>query len=412
MPETTVGPGLAETAEDPVRTDPLAAADRAAQWLRRAEAVAGHLAPGAGRRDREGTAPVAEIRLLKEAGLVTLLGPVEYGGGGQDWPLAYRVVRTVAAADASIGTLLAHHYVWLWIAEFIGTDEKIQHIGEVATRARWFFSGSDRPRSAPLVISDTGGDMLFDGRLERALGHQVSDITMLEGFPEDGEVPVSALAMSNHERLHFEPEPAEFGLRSVAAGTVVANRANIPWTGALGHVDKTFVPRVYNTFLTPTLRLARANVLIGTAAGALRAAEEYLRCQWSDAPPSVSAADVSAGVYGALTARLWAVQALADAVGEESGELHARRRRVSAEERGRHAVRVAALAEQAAEAADEITGGVFRAVGATGARAAGGLDRFWRDVQALRVHEPATDHRRTVGRHVLRGETPEPTWYA
>ncbi|GGY13474.1 acyl-CoA dehydrogenase family protein [Streptomyces minutiscleroticus] len=403
---------MSETTVDPVHSGRVPTTDRAVEWLRRAEAVAGHLALGAGRRDREGAPPASEIRLLKDTGLVTLLGPVEYGGGGQSWPVAHRVVRTVSAADASIGTLLAHHYVWLWIAEFIGTDEKIQHIGEVATRARWFFSGSARPRSAPLTISDTGGDMLFDGRLERTLGHRVSDITMLEGFPEDGDVPISALAMSNHDRLTFEPEPAEFGLRSVAAGTVVADRANIPWSGALGHVHKTFVPRVYNTFLAPTLRLAQANVLIGTAAGALRAAEEYTRARWSDAPPSEPAADVSTRTYGALTARLWAVEALADAVGEESGALHARRRRVTEEERGRHAVRVAALAAQAADAADEITAGVFRAAGATGAEAAAGLDRFWRDVQALRVHEPATDHCRTVGRHVLCGEVPQPTWYA
>ncbi|MFD8109723.1 acyl-CoA dehydrogenase family protein [Streptomyces microflavus] len=388
------------------------AADLTAAWLRRAEAVAEQLASGARRRDREGVVPVAEIQLLKDAGLVTLLGPVKHGGGGQSWTVAHHVVRTVSAADASIGTLLAQHYVWMWFAEFIGTEEKIDHIGEVATRARWFFSGSARPRSAPLLISDAGGDMLFEGRLERTLGHQVSDITMLEGFPEGGGTPISALAMSDHDGLSFEPDPAEFGLRSVGAGTVVAHRADIPWSGALGHVRKTFVPRVYNTFLNLTLRVAQANVLIGTAAGALRAAGEHTAVRWSDAPPSQSAADTSARVHGALTARLWAVEAFADVIGEESGVLHARRSRTTEEERGRHAVRVAALAEQALEAADEITAGVFRAAGAAGAQTATGLDRFWRDVQALRVHEAAPYHRRTVGRLMLCGEVPEPTWYS
>ncbi|MFE7558085.1 acyl-CoA dehydrogenase family protein [Kitasatospora sp. NPDC057500] len=381
-------------------------------WLRRAEEVGARLAPGAARRDREGTPPVREIRLLKETGLVTLLGPVEYGGAGQSWSTAFRVVRTVAAADASLGELLAHHYVWVSIAEFIGTDEKIQHIGEVSARARWFFSGSSKPRSAPLVIRDTGREMLFHGRLERALGHPVSDITILEGFLEDGDTPISALAMSDHVGLSFEPGAEEFGLRSLAAGTVVADGANIPWTGALGHVDKAFVPRVYNTFLTPAFQLAQANALIGAARGALDAAARHAREQWSEAPLTEAAAADAARHYGALASALWAVEAFADTVGAEADALHARRRTVTEEERGRHAVRVAALAAQAGAAADAVTAGALGAGGPGGAEAAAGLDRYWRDTRARRVHEDDPGRARIVGRHLLHGEVPRPTWYA
>ncbi|MET8700748.1 acyl-CoA dehydrogenase family protein [Kitasatospora sp. NPDC004723] len=381
-------------------------------WLRRAEEVAARLAPGAARRDREGTPPVREIRLLKETGLVTLLGPVEYGGAGQNWSTAFRVVRTVAAADASVGELLAHHYVWVSIAEFIGTDEKIQHIGEVSARARWFFSGSSKPRSAPLVIRDTGDEMLFHGRLERALGHPVSDITILEGFLEDGDTPISALAMSDHVGLSFEPGTEEFGLRSLAAGTVLADGANIPWTGALGHVDKTFVPRVYNTFLTPAFQLARANALIGAARGSLDAAARHAREQWSQAPLTEAAAADAARHFGALASALWAVEAFADAVGAEADALHARRRTVTEEERGRHAVRVAALAAQAGSAADAVTAGALGAAGPGGAGAAAGPDRYWRDTRARRVHEDDPGRARVVGRHLLHGEVPRPTWYA
>ncbi|MER5353977.1 acyl-CoA dehydrogenase family protein [Kitasatospora sp. NPDC002551] len=389
-----------------------AAPGGAEKWLRRAEAVAGELAPGAARRDREGAAPVREIRLLKETGLVTLLGPVEHGGGGQDWSTAHRVVRVLAAADASVAELLAHHYVWVSIAEFIGTEEKIQHIGEVAARARWFFSGSARPRSAPLVIRDTGGHMHFHGRLERVLGHPVSDITILEGHLEDGATPISALAMSAHEGLSFEPAEEEFGLRALVAGTVVADSADIPWTGALGHVDKTFVPRVYNGFLAPAFQLARANVLIGAARGALEAAARQVREQGArdqEADPAVAEADRR---FGELASRLWAVEAFADAVGAEADALHARRRTVTEEERGRHAVRVAALAAQAGEAAEAVTAGAPAAAGAGGTRAAAGLDRHWRDARARRAHDDDPARARAVGRHLLHGETPRPTWYA
>lgn len=81
-------------------------------WVERARHVATQLAADAVARDRANKTPHAEVRLLKESGLVTLLGPVEHGGAGQDWTTALRVVRAVSAGDGSIGQLLGYHYLW------------------------------------------------------------------------------------------------------------------------------------------------------------------------------------------------------------------------------------------------------------------------------------------------------------
>ncbi len=51
----------------------------------------------------------------------------------------------------------------------------------------------------------------------------------------------------------------------------------------------------------------------------------------------------------------------------------------------------------------------------TGARStatAEGLDRFWRNVRTHTLHDPVAYKRREVGRWVLEGELPEPTWYS
>ncbi len=79
------------------------------EWIQRAAEVAAILAVDAAERDRAGATPYDEVQLLKDSGLVTLLGPAEHGGGGQTWPTAYQVIRTVAAADGSIGQLLGYH---------------------------------------------------------------------------------------------------------------------------------------------------------------------------------------------------------------------------------------------------------------------------------------------------------------
>jgi alkylation response protein AidB-like acyl-CoA dehydrogenase len=63
-------------------------------------------------RDVEGKTPVTEIALLKAAGLVNLLGPVEFGGAGETWETSYKITTEIAKADGSIGHLLGNHYSW------------------------------------------------------------------------------------------------------------------------------------------------------------------------------------------------------------------------------------------------------------------------------------------------------------
>jgi hypothetical protein len=59
--------------------------DTSEGWIDRAREVSNILAADALARDRAGEPPFREVQLLKDSGLVTLLGPVEFGGGGQRW---------------------------------------------------------------------------------------------------------------------------------------------------------------------------------------------------------------------------------------------------------------------------------------------------------------------------------------
>jgi alkylation response protein AidB-like acyl-CoA dehydrogenase len=66
-----------------------------AGWLQRAQEVADVLAVDAVVRDQENKSPRAEVALLKHSGLLKILGPKKYGGGGQPWSVgkfsAYRI---------------------------------------------------------------------------------------------------------------------------------------------------------------------------------------------------------------------------------------------------------------------------------------------------------------------------------
>ncbi|MGA5206358.1 acyl-CoA dehydrogenase family protein [Streptomyces variegatus] len=385
-------------------------------WITRASEVAAVLATDAAARDKAAATPYEEVRLLKDSGLVTLLGPVEHGGGGQDWPTAYRVVREVAKADGSIGQLLGYHYLWNWAARLVGTREQWEQVEAEAARNRWFFGGAVNPRDADVVVRDEGDTLTFTGRKTFSTGSKVSDVTVLEGVLEGTDDHVFAIVPSDSEGLTFHDDWDNIGQRLTESGGVTLDAVRVPWSVAAGYVDKRFRPRVYNTLNVPTIQLVFASFYLGIAAGALETAATYTRAKsrpWLhgghdhavDEPYVID-------TYGDLTAKLWAVEALADAVAAEGRNLHDDPDAVTEQARGEFEVRVAAVKARATDVALEITSRIFEVTGARATASAEGLDRFWRNVRTHTLHDPVAYKRREVGRHVLTGELPQPTWYS
>ncbi|MEU6996452.1 hypothetical protein ABZ953_38095 [Streptomyces sp. NPDC046465] len=296
---------------------------RHGDWTERAHAVANAL----GARDG-GAPPLREVGLLKKAGLVTLLGPAENGGAAQEWPVADRVVRIISAADAELGELLARHYVLMKLSTFIATEEKRDHIEEVATRAQWFFGGARDIRAGTLTIRDRGDDIVFDGRITPSTASGVSDITVLEGRLPDGS-PISSLAMSTHVGLAFEHDED---------GTVTVRDADIPWTGALGYVDKTFRPRAYNAFVAPALDLVLAEAALGRVRGLLGQGPGHPRTE----------------------RELSAAERRADVLSRDAGALHRRSADLTAAEVAEHGLRVAELRAEAGQLAQAAETGALR----------------------------------------------------
>nr|WP_314143163.1 acyl-CoA dehydrogenase family protein [uncultured Rhodococcus sp.] len=387
----------------------------AAGWIARAGEVAQLLAVDAVARDKGREIPAAEVQLLKDAGLVTLLGPVEHGGAGQDWPTAYQVIRTVSKADGSIGQLLGYHLLWFWAARLVGTPEQIEAVEADATKNKWFFGGAVNPRDNDVAVTDEGDTIVFDGSKTFSTGSRVSDVTVLEGALPDGQ-HVFAIVPSKIEGLSFHDDWDNIGQRQTESGSVTIDKVRVDWASAAGFVDKAFQPRVYNTLNVPTIQLVFVNFYLGIARGALEEAASYTKDKtraWlhSTVDKAVDEPYII-DIYGDLTAKLWAVEALADAVALEGQKIHDNAWNVTAEERGEHEVRVAAVKARATEVSLEITGAVFEALGARATASKYGFDRFWRNVRTHTLHDPVAYKRREVGRWVLTGELPEPTWYS
>lgn len=389
-----------------------------ADWLERAAEVSDVLAADAVERDRAGLAPHREVALLKASGLVTLLGPVEHGGGGQTWATAYKVIRTVARGDGSIGQLLGYHYLWAWAARLVATEEQIAAVEELYTSQNLLFGGAVNPRDSDLSIRSEGDTLVFSGRKSFSTGGVVSDLTVLEGVLEGTDTHIFAIVPTDQPGIVFGNDWDSLGQRLTESGSVEIRDVRVDWASAAGFVDRVFQPLTYNTLNVPAIQLVFANFYLGIAQGALTTAAAYTRSTTRAWPyggdDKARAADewyLLEG-YGSLQSKLWADEALIDAVGEEiSAVLHAPREELTERRRGEIAVRIAAAKARISDDGLETATTVYELTGARATANSVGLDIFWRNLRTHSLHDPAPYKRREVGQYVLLNEIPEPTWY-
>ncbi|MFT4083365.1 MAG: acyl-CoA dehydrogenase family protein [Nocardioides sp.] len=413
------------TVETPTTADSLAAwgprPATSAEWIERARQVATELAVDAVARDRANQPPYAEVELLRDSGLVTLLGPIEHGGAGENWTTALRVVRAVSAGDGSIGQLLGYHYLWAWAARLVATPEQIAAVEEQATKERWFFGGAVNPRDSDLVITEEGDELVFTGEKSFSTGGRVADATVLEGVIEGTDKHVFAIVPTKQPGIRFKGDWDALGQRLTESGGVVVDRVRVPWAAAAGYVEQdgehVFVPRVYNTLNVPLIQIIFANMYLGIAEGALATAATYTREKtrpWPYTPDLKQKATEEFHVletYGDLRSKLWAVEALTDRAAVLIEAINAHADTVTPDERGEAEVVIAAAKQVAIDTGLEIGTRIYEVTGARATASSVGLDIFWRNIRTHSLHDPIAHKRAEVGRYVLLDELPEPSWY-
>ena len=384
-------------------------------WLDRARQVAKILAVDAAAREREGRAPHREVQLLKDSGLVTLMGPTAHGGAGETWPTALRACREVSKADASVGQLLGYHYLWAWATRFFGTEEQASREEARYTQNCLFYSGAINPRDKNLTAADEGATLRLNGSKSFASGSLVSDLTCLTAALEDGR-PVFVIVDS--ASVSYNHDWDNMGQRQTESGSVTVTDLVIPWTEAIGYVEKKITPLVYNSLSLLTLQLIMTNMYLGIAEGAMESAAEYTRTKtraWpygGDNKESATDEWYILEAYGDFRSKLWAAEALIDQVNSELADLlHARRETVTFPQRGEVAVRISAAKQRIIRDGLDVCSRIFEVMGARSTAAEYGFDRFWRNLRTHSLHDPVAYKAREVGRYALLGEPPQPSFY-
>ncbi|MEV4688997.1 acyl-CoA dehydrogenase family protein [Microbacterium sp. LWH3-1.2] len=389
----------------------------AEQWLARAQEVADILAADAVERDRANAAPFHEVQLLKNAGLVTALGPTAHGGAGLRWDVVLKIVRIIARADGSIGQLLGYHYLWAWAVRLVGTEPQIAAVEELYTANNLFFGGAVNPRDGDLEIVEDGDQLVFNGRKSFSTGGRVADLTVLEGVLR--ETHIFAIVPTAQEGIVFAGDWDNLGQRLTESGAVEITDVRVDWAGAAGFVDKVYQPLVYNTLNVPALQAVFNNFYLGIAEGALDTAVAYTR-EHTRAWP-YGGENKERGIeefyilegYGELASKVWADAALIDRIDQEiSDVLHAPREELTERRRGEVAVRIAAAKLRIIDDGLAVATKIFELTGARATANKVGLDIYWRNLRTHSLHDPVPYKKREVGTFVLRNEIPQPTWYS
>ncbi|KAJ5143054.1 Acyl-CoA dehydrogenase N-terminal [Penicillium bovifimosum] len=401
--------------------------DSAETWLIRAREVSEVLAKDAAQRDQENKSPRAEVALLKHSGLTKLLGPQKYGGGGQPWSVGYKAIREVAKADGSIGMLLGYHLLWSTIANVVGTPEQADRTHQLIISNNYFVGGAVNPRDSDLKITLDGEHLVFNGSKFFNTGGVVSDLTVLEGVVDGTQDHIFALVETRQPGIQFAHNWHNIGLRLTESGGVKIENVRAPWSDALGWDVATKKPRddtlkiVFPTLLLPTIQLVFSNFYLGIALGALEFASKYTTTAtrpWPFGGENKESATDEFYIlerYGNFFAHLRATEALADRAGDQLSGLYTQyqtqKSNLTAQERGDVAEWVASVKVVATDVGLRVTSGIFEVTGSRATASKVGLDRFWRDIRVHTLHDPVAYKNRELGRYVLLGEIPEPSWY-
>ncbi|ANZ14288.1 type 2 domain-containing Acyl-CoA dehydrogenase [Streptomyces noursei ATCC 11455] len=398
-------------------------------WPRVTRELADDLAVDALVRDRAGKPPFDELSRLREAGLPALLTPPGPLRGGSDWRTACGVVREIAAADSSIGELLARHYALSWSTRFFGTPDQADALERRVAEEQWLLAGdagnpaSDAEPPAPgtvpdLTLTPDGRGHLLHGRRSFAAGVTVADRLIVGAACAETGDWLIALVDPAHPGVTTDPAHDRLGQRLTGAGSVAFDAVPVPpeqILGTVSHDEQHVTP--YATLAPLTLRLALVHIALGIAEGALAEARDLTRAaprtwQAEDPVPAPYAERPGGDPYLLLAyGELVAAAHTAAAVVEPATEALARGLLMGEElgvnERADIAVLVAAAEAVTGQSALQITTRILELT-ATADAAGGdpGFDRFWRNARVLTAQRSSAHSLRAIGDHYLNGAHP------
>ena len=380
------------------------------------EALAVSLAATAVERDKRGGTALAERALIRQSGLLTLSVPREFGGPGEPWPLIYRIVRRLAAADSSLAHLYGFQHLQIATILLFANARQQRHYLDGTIRHNWFWGNATNALDGNIVLEPAGeGGYTLHGLKTFCSGALDSDMLNVSA-PRGGDPSNRLIAAipSRRSGVHANEDWDAIGQRQTDSGSVRFEQVRVEADEILGPPGPGGSPRA--TLRPCVSQLVLTEIYNGNALGALAAARDYTLEQ---ARPWISSGVAKAADdpfiqqrYGELWSKYHAAVSLTESAAQALQQAWDLGEAITPQQRGAAAVAIAEARVFAARTALEVTAQIFETMGARATASRWGFDRWWRNVRTHSLHDPLDYKLRDVGHWLLSGEPPQPSIYS
>ncbi|MET0475848.1 MAG: SfnB family sulfur acquisition oxidoreductase [Mycobacterium sp.] len=367
-------------------------------------------------RDVDRDLPHEQIKALKEAGLLALSVPAEYGGVDAPAVVLTEVFRLLAHADPSIAQIPQSHYTFLEALRLNGTPDQRAFFYEIVRTGSLFANAQTERGPHPVNVDATtlietdSGAYVLSGRKFYSTGALFADWLIVRASLVDGsqDEPTALTPKS----LAFIPRDARgveivddwdgMGQRTTASGTVTLDAVSVPRAHVVPFTPIFSKPSVYGAHA----QLLHAAIDVGIATGALA---EGIRQAAKARPHFEAGVDTAAEdptliqVAGELVVTVRGAEAL---LTEAARHVDTARANPTEDTAAEASVAVAVAKVAAVRASLAAANVLFELGGTRSASGSGNLSRYWRDARTHTLHDATRWKLQHIGRYALSGTRP------
>jgi len=374
-------------------------------------------------RDRDNQYPAEEMRQLKASGLLGFSIPKNYGGLGASCADITQAIALLAQGNPAIGQMFLVHCLLgaSFLDELAPEALKRRVYDDILSNQRFLGNAASEKSNDPkkgydLTFSPVDGGVQISGRKFFSTGSLAADLVAVIGMM-DGNMAL-AIVPRDAPGLQILDDWEAMGQRGTGSGTTVFDKVFAPGAMVIPSLVGPDRQMAQTNLLGPITQIGFTAIFIGAAKGALREAVAYVRTTTRAYPwPGLNFESAVEDPYilaqiGELSSHLAAAEALTHEAARKVDAALAVRATASAEEMARLRAEASVAVSQAKIVATHtglrVCQDVFAACGARAALREQNLDRFWRDVRTLTLHDPLSFRTRSVGEYLLQDKAPTP----
>ena len=268
------------------------------------------------KRDAEAGISEDEIKPLRESGLLDLMVPKEYGGGGATWVEALKIVSELSKAEGSIGQLYGNHLNLTVLSHISGTPEQKETYYRCAARNQWLWANAIDRWDTKLKITPEGDRFRLDGVKHFDSVVAAADLRVFSAWQEGVQDPFFCIIPK--DRLGIISNWDKMGQSRADSGSFIFHNVLIDKDEILLSPNPS--DSAFASFMGILAQLTKTYVGLGIGQGALEAIQGYTetisQLKPTSGVDSVAQDSYSPGDYNDLWIELKTALRLADEVAE------------------------------------------------------------------------------------------------